>query len=366
MKKWIISGMIGALLLGVTGCGQKVQDETVTIPALMEPVGVQVDVAQAQYSDIYVMETHSGVIVPYVEELQFTIDGKVGSVNVTLGDWVEEGQVLVSLSEEEIFERMEALQEEIADIQKTGEFIDRQRIADIEIAKEELKQLESNGNSKQTIQLKKVDVQKFEKILEQERELRQLEIQEKQREWKELWEKTQNNEIIAPFSGRVVYLQEIESGLNIQGYTTVVCLADDTRLWLESEFISEITVKNAYDIYAKIGEKEYDLEYVPFDKTEYFAKLLKAEEVNTRFVVDAPEGEIVSGQYGTVMVINSYLEDVLTIPVNALYQDAGGRYVYKMTDGKRVRCEVSVGRNNGIKAEITEGLEEGDLVYVKE
>jgi len=66
------------------------------------------------------------------------------------------------------------------------------------------------------------------------------------------------------------------------------------------------------------------------------------------------------------MIINGYKDNVLTIPVNALYQDAGGRYVYKMSDGKRIRCDVSVGSVNSTKVEITEGLEEGDLVYVKE
>ena len=57
---------------------------------------------------------------------------------------------------------------------------------------------------------------------------------------------------------------------------------------------------------------------------------------------------------------------MLTVPVNALYRDETGQYVYRMEDGKRVRCEVEVGMTSDVKAEILEGLQEGDEVYVKE
>ena len=56
----------------------------------------------------------------------------------------------------------------------------------------------------------------------------------------------------------------------------------------------------------------------------------------------------------------------MTVPFNALYRDEKGRYVYKIVDGERVRCNVTVGITNDVEAEILEGLREGDVVYVKE
>ena len=58
-------------------------------------------------------------------------------------------------------------------------------------------------------------------------------------------------------------------------------------------------------------------------------------------------------------------ENVLTIPANALYRDEKGRYVYKIVDKQRVRCNVTIGITNEIKVEILEGLQEGDVVYVQ-
>ena len=66
------------------------------------------------------------------------------------------------------------------------------------------------------------------------------------------------------------------------------------------------------------------------------------------------------------MVYQTYKEGVLTIPINALYRDGSGQYVYKQTDGARVRCNVKAGMTTDTKAEIVEGLEEGDMVYVKD
>jgi len=40
--------------------------------------------------------------------------------------------------------------------------------------------------------------------------------------------------------------------------------------------------------------------------------------------------------------------------------------VYKVTDEKRIRCDVTVGMKNDVRVEILDGLEEGDMVYVME
>lgn len=366
MKKWVVSVLVLLLLIGLTGCKEKEQNTYKEVSELLEPVGVQMDVAQAQMTEIFKVTTFNGQMVPYVEELQFLVDGNLGEMKVTLGDWVTEGQVLACLSEESIVTRMDELEENMAHIEKIGEFSDRQLMADIEIAKVELERLVNNGALKQTCRLKKVDVQKLENELEQARELRQLELQEKQREWKTLKEKLGNNEIVAPFEGRVVYIRDIKDGGAVQGYTTVLCLADERRVYLETEYMSESMVDSADRMYAKMGEKEYDIQYIPMDNSEYITKILNGEEVKTRFWVENGDEEVESGQFAVIMRIDSHKESVLTIPVNALYQDSGGKYVYKVTDGKRVRCNVTVGTITSTKAEITGGLEEGDFVYVKE
>ena len=58
-------------------------------------------------------------------------------------------------------------------------------------------------------------------------------------------------------------------------------------------------------------------------------------------------------------------DDVLTVPLNTLYRDSEGYYVYKAEGGQRVKTAVAVGVKNETMAEIIGGLSEGDEIYVK-
>ena len=310
MKKHIACLLVLLILTGLTGCNKETSGSDRDIPQLLEPVGVRMDVARVQRSDVFTVATHNGEIVPHVEELQFVIDGNLDEIKVELGAYVEKGQVLACLSEEAVQKRIDELDEEIADLTKLGEFNDRQMKADIEIAKIELVRMQESGESRQACRLKEVDVQKLEKGLEQAVELRQLELEEKQRERTALEHKLGNNELTAPFEGRVVYIRDLENGDPVQSYTTVMYLADESRLYLETEYLSESVIDIADRVYAKIGEKEYDLEYLPLDVDAYITKILNEEEIKTRFAVDAAAGELSSGQFAVVLVLNSYRENV--------------------------------------------------------
>jgi len=54
------------------------------------------------------------------------------------------------------------------------------------------------------------------------------------------------------------------------------------------------------------------------------------------------------------------------IPQTALLYSGGTYYVYKDVEGQPQKVIVKTGTRDDIRVEITEGLEEGDLVYVQE
>jgi len=56
--------------------------------------------------------------------------------------------------------------------------------------------------------------------------------------------------------------------------------------------------------------------------------------------------------------------DALLIPADAIIEDESGRWVNVVREGRAERAEVKVGANNYVKAEILEGLTEGELVVV--
>nr|WP_321443742.1 HlyD family efflux transporter periplasmic adaptor subunit [uncultured Cohaesibacter sp.] len=57
-------------------------------------------------------------------------------------------------------------------------------------------------------------------------------------------------------------------------------------------------------------------------------------------------------------------KDALIIPSNALFRDGADWAVFKVIDGKAQQNRVTIGRDNGIKAQILDGLSEGDQIIL--
>ena len=93
---------------------------------------------------------------------------------------------------------------------------------------------------------------------------------------------------------------------------------------------------------------------------------LNGVEPKAKFAFEAPDDMLRSGQYAAVIVVKAQRENVLTIPINALYEDGLDSYVYRQEEGQRIRCDVATGVISATSVEIVEGLKEGDLVYVKD
>jgi len=58
------------------------------------------------------------------------------------------------------------------------------------------------------------------------------------------------------------------------------------------------------------------------------------------------------------------LEDVLTVPIQAVHDKEGKRYCFRVTDGKPERVEVTLGASNETMVEVKTGLSEGDKVLL--
>lgn len=362
MRKWILLLSSLLILLPLTACGKETRD----VPELLEPVGVQMDLVQAKTDTICSVKMYEGCIVPYVEELQFQTDGILQEIKVMLGDQVKKGQVLAVLSEDDLLKQIETLEEALEQTNTLGDFSDRLAEADIAIAKAELEKLLAWGASWSSCRLKELEIERLEQELQQAKELRSAQAAQQQKKLDALREQTGKNLLTAPCDGQVVYLGLPDIGAAVQGYKTVICISDETRLYLQTDFISSAVISSFEKICCRIEDQEYELTHLPYDVQEYLQLSFLGEEVKSRFSVHAPEGKLKIGQFAAVLATGQYKENVLTIPINALYSDGGDSYVYKIVDGSRIHCNVTVGIVTNLKAEITAGLKEGDLVYVKE
>ncbi|MCL4078198.1 efflux RND transporter periplasmic adaptor subunit [Coriobacteriia bacterium Es71-Z0120] len=73
---------------------------------------------------------------------------------------------------------------------------------------------------------------------------------------------------------------------------------------------------------------------------------------------------VLLGMNGTAEIVVESLQDVLSVPIEAVLDDAGTSYVYTVRDGKAKRVEVTTGRMTETRAEIVSGLTAGDEVIV--
>ena len=358
--------LLAALLLA--GCAPEKQAEPEI--ELLEPVGVELDSAAAYIGDLYQLTAYDSAVTPEVQELYMTVDGTIEKLYVTVGDWVREGDVLLELDESATQEAYDQLYEQIEYAETVNEYDNRLAQLDIELLKNQLRELQARPAApelKKQIELKQVEIEQAELNLRQAQQTQQLSLKNQREELAELADKLGRNRLVAPFDGRVVYASPIQEGDWLTAYRPVAYLADETHLYLSGESISSSTFSAANEYYAMIEGTRYEIVPREMDREEYIALLLSSGEVPTCFSFqagDAPEG-VEAGMYAAVFLVSKQREDVLLIPTNALMR-GGGWYVYVIgEDGTRTRRSVKTGMSTAWLTEITEGLEEGEVVYVK-
>lgn len=333
-------------------------------PELLEPAGVRLSSAEVRRGDMQKISAYDGAVIPHVEEMYFEVDGAIDEVLAVVGQPVKKGDVLLTLDRENQDERCKYLEEEIAALETDMGFASAIAAIDLEILGMELERLGGQSpRDDRAIALKKLEIEKFELNVSMQAELAQLKLGRLRSELESIRSESLKAELTAPFDGRVMFIAGLRPGSRVSAYAPLVYLADDSRLCVEAEYISETNLDRAHELYALIDGMRVELIPQPVDKSEILSKAVSGEAMTTRY--DLPvDAEVSAGQYAAVCLVDGYHEDTLIVPANTIYSGAGGRYVYVVEDGVRIRRDVKVGMYNSCDAQILEGLEEGEKVYV--
>ncbi len=358
MKKWIC-GLLCLLLCAPCALAEEA-------PQLIEPAGVQLNAIEAFIGDISKIAVHPASVMPYVEEFFFEQEGVIEEMHVIIGQEVKAGDPLITLDTEAETERVEALRRQLEELETNAAYEQELARIDLAILDVEWRQLQKQGDEV-AIALKQLDIEEKKLALELAADMRRLEKDQLTNELERLEAEIRENVLYAPFDGRVAYMSnEWRHGDYVSAFTPLVYLADDTRLLVESDYISNSTIDSAHAVYAQVGSKRYALTATPVDEKKYMAQVLAGVKLRRQFTFDEPDQELEVGQYAVVCVESNYRPDVLLMPTNTLYSADRTRYLYVMENGVRVRREVKVGVTTDWYTQITEGLQEGELVYVKE
>lgn len=83
-----------------------------------------------------------------------------------------------------------------------------------------------------------------------------------------------------------------------------------------------------------------------------------------RLLFEPGDSTVLLGMNGSVEIEVETIGNAITIPVEALFEDGGTDYVYRVVDGRAKRTEINTGRITETRVEILGGVAEGETVIV--
>lgn len=81
-------------------------------------------------------------------------------------------------------------------------------------------------------------------------------------------------------------------------------------------------------------------------------------------IEDKHDARIVSGMSVQAEVISRVIHNVLSIPIEAVFDEGGVLFVYRNTGGKPEKTVIKIGHSSDNTVEVVDGLKEGDEVYL--
>ncbi len=182
-----------------------------------------------------------------------------------------------------------------------------------------------------------------------------------------------NFPIYSPISGRVLRVFQ-ESAAVVNAGTPLLELGDPSDLEVEVDVLSRDAVK--IDPGALVLLEHWGGDHVLHGRVRLvepsgFTKIstLGVEEQRVNVIidlVDPPESRTTLGDGFRVeaRIVTAEAGDVLIVPTSALFRVGEKSALFKVVDGVARQQIVEVGHQNGLEAEITDGLDEGDQVIL--
>lgn len=362
MKKSLIVMCLIALTASfmLTACAGKKYNA----PELLEPAVVDIDTAAATVRELYNMSSYEGRVVPKISQLSFSSGGLIDEVYVTIGSSVKKGDILATLDTEMAQLMVDSLAAGIDYSLKSNELINKQAQSDIGIAEIELERLVSTGADKSTIELKKIEIENLKNSYEAAVAQQNIYIDKSRRQLEEYRSIISNSRIVADCDGTVLFCGATAGGW-ATAYSTVIWLADDDSYVISCQYIKSNDLDSAEEIYGVIGGERAEISYIPYDRATYISLLASNATMKSTFSIDKSDYTVENGMYAYVILIDNYIPDALTVPANAVVKDGAEYYVYLYSDdGTQSKQTVKTGIKTDAFIQITDGLKEGDVVYV--
>lgn len=180
-----------------------------------------------------------------------------------------------------------------------------------------------------------------------------------------------NFEIRSPIDGRVLRVLQESAGVVTPG-TELITLGDPRDLEVEIDVLSSdsVAIKPGASVrFEHWGGEQPLLGRVRLIEPAGFTKVsaLGVEEQRVWVLADfvdppAKREALGDGYRVEARIVVWQRDDVLKVPASALFRQGDDWAVFRNVDGRAQLTHVKIGRNNGIEAEVLDGLADGDVV----
>lgn len=355
-------GMFIMLIGSATACSELPKEEEKLAPPLIVPEEVSYKTKVVQRGDIEDTTQVRGKIIPgtveylYVEEKY----NRLKAMNVSLGDTVNAGDVVLELIKEELEEDIQLTELNIDslkyDIQVTKDLYELEKSMD-EAALISLETPFAVNNHNMSVQMKELSYQNT--LKQKENSLAILLIQ-----LAKMRESVEKASLESTLTGSVVYLNKTyEEGDTIIDYDKLIGIADESDFQIEytGTEADQFTIGSLVMITYKGIEYPATVTMNPGSVPEEDKELY----TNTVFFdfVEKPE-EVTRGTTVDIKLVHASSENTLIIPKSLIFKSGDDRLVYVFVDGIKEERYVITGVESGIFIEISDGLEEGEELVI--
>jgi multidrug efflux pump subunit AcrA (membrane-fusion protein) len=324
----------------------------VEVPELIDPVSPGLETAEVTRQTVYEISYYESSVIPGLTELSFPESGTIEECAAYIGMELQAGDRLAALSGAS--GEYDSVSEQLASQKESDDYTNE--LSRLQIAHARLEnKLYDAGN----------DTARQQLLYEQQKELQELDEQYTEERLAQIGSHLSDAYLSAPVDGVVAAMADVGTGSYVTEDTPILTIADSGTQYVMCDYISESTIARCDRVYAMIGDSEYELEYQPIEDSELSAIRLQGETAYATFRVMDGDASLV-GKYAVICLVKNTRENVTAIPVTALFSDSDGEYVYRMDGESRIRTRVSTGVKGAWYVEITDGLSEGDTVYVQE
>jgi len=186
--------------------------------------------------------------------------------------------------------------------------------------------------------------------------------------------------LTAPTDGIVIYGdpdrrwggEDIKPGLEVRKGEILLTIPEMTNLMvnfdLPEAFRSKVSVGNSAIItpeaITSLKIKGQITEIATLPVNQMYWDETSPKIYPSRIALEVQDPQLVNGMSVIVEIVSSVLHDVISVPMEAVFENDKGFFVFVNRNGTPEEIPVTVGESNDTSVRIMEGLKDGDVVYL--